>query len=1152
MVRPVDPAFDDDYAKADFKARPFRYMLHGDRDKLPWLRNEAFVIRLNKTELVQLALEAGTLSSEKEAADLELLTQAAIKAVDDGDAHLRKGTLAIMAANPEFRRLVVAKAKRIYDEDYLLKSKAEILAQDLYNSRLEDLNPREKLKVYRQARDDLGLVDQDGRLAPNNEEVAEGNKSRNSSLTPDQQLNIRSRNVQELLMENLDRAVLAHSIVIGHSTSKDSPKMIATPGGSTHARHTETLNQFGQHSYKDWHQHIVPYHGDPNTLVDKFTNPPAARYFTNATPAQLSMLQPLLRFFIQDNRGNSQEIYFPDYTDANNLSNLATMRASSTDDLLKSRKKRGTDVGIKSFEWNYQNIHEGDRVIEASLQLHFGSLMELVNEDYLQFLFLNGDPNAFARPLAEREADETPHERLIRLEERLAEIEAAAKRVPNPRKYKDPEGNEHIISDGQSRDTASVLQEPANAPKKDFRQLKVICGWSVPKGSQDQLYTLFEGGSTNSRRKKLEQFLEGVRATQQAIVLNLTDYDVSFEQDGRTTLTISFVGSADSYFASNESCVLGSANADQREQLNKKDITLGTEQIDEIPAKLYGGPGGGFIASRILMGSGSDRFMKINLNDIRAEFALLKTKSEILKLRAALPGYDKGSEAESKALDERLKGTFYLDSLVKKRLAAERYSQFLNRLTHNDLSSNFAGYNIALLCAQVVTRIKRQDPQTGLGDVSSEVVFLPYGSENSHVSAAGGKGTHGPTGFLDVALEQQRKRLQLFAAMYEAIKKDDKTQYKLNRDKLRKEIRNTFDRERSSYHGTAGVTGDLWVYNVFYIRLGDLLVLAAENADMRQDIQMIIGTLDRLSAGGDSDLDMYNSRFISIYDIPIALDYFNQWMLDKVIYPGRQQWPWRNFLDDIITLATTLLNFNTTRNARLNLGYTLYTSSRSLPGHFPDLFKWGQAGVHHADGSQNYVGDTAILTESHLDRFPFDNELARALRSRNIASNAVLSAGAERYLHVRRPISYYILFSRDTSLRGRRGIREEDERDGIYHYTLGAERGLAKSFNFKKQEQPFYREMKISELNVRGFSQALIIPQNLQLELVGNNLHKNGDIIYVDSRALLGQYANHVLALGGYYGVYRSDHEITPQGFVTTLYCIFMRHTLPNEPQTGS
>lgn len=1127
---------------AELKAQPFRYLLNGDRDKLPWLGNESFVIRLSKTELAQLALEASAATEdEADSAQLESMAQAAFQGVDDGNDEQRRMALTVMAQNPEFRRLMVAKAKKEYDEDILLKSVAERIAKDRYNRRVEDLNPAEKLKVYRQARDDLELVDQDGRLAPNNEEVEEGNASRNSSLTPDQQLNIRSRNVQELLMENLDRAVLAHSIVIGNSTSKDSPNIIATPGGSMDSRHTDTLNQFGQKSYKDWHQHIVPYHGEPNTLVDKFTNPPQARYFTNATPAQLSMLQPLLRFFIQDNRGNSQEIYFPDYTDANNLSNLATMRASSTDDLLKSRKKRGTDVGIKSFEWNYQNIHEGDRVIEATLQLHFGSLMELVNEDYLQFLFLNGDPNAFARPLAEREADETPHERLIRLEERLAEIEAAAKRVPG--------GEKKYFSYG-SRDTASVLQEPANAPKKDFRQLKVICGWSVPKGSQDQLYTLFEGGSTSSRRKKLEQFLEGVRATQQAIVLNLTDYDVSFEQDGRTTLTISFVGSADSYFASNESCVLGSANADQREQLNKKDILLGTDQIDEIPAKFYRGPGSGFIASRIFLAA-ADRSMNINLNDVRAEFALLKTKSEILKLRAALPGYDKGSEAESKALDERLKGTFYLDSLVKKRLAAERYSQFLNRLTHNESLSNFAGYNIALLCAQVVTRIKRQDPQTGLGDVSSEVVFLPYGAENSYVSAAGGEGTHGPTGFLDVALEQQRKRLQLFAAMYEAIKKDDKTQYKLNRDKLRKEIRNTFDRERSSYHGNS-VTDGTWVYNIFYIRLGDLLVLAAENADMRQDIQMIIGTLDQFSAGGDSDLDMYNSRFISIYDIPIALDYFNQWMLDKVIYPGRQQWPWRNFLDDIITLATTLLNFNTTRNARLNLGYTLYTSSRSLPGHFPDLFKWGMSDVHHADGSQNYVGDTAILTESHLDRFPFDNELARALRSRNIASNAVLSAGAQRYLHVRRPISYYILFSRDTSLRGRRGIREEDERDGIYHYTLGAERGLAKSFNFKKQEQPFYREMKISELNVRGFSQALIIPQNLQLELVGNNLHKNGDIIYVDSRALLGQYANHVLALGGYYGVYRSDHEITPQGFVTTLYCIFMRHTLPNEPQTGS
>ena len=119
--------------------------------------------------------------------------------------------------------------------------------------------------------------------------------------------------------------------------------------------------------------------------------------FIQATPAQIASLMPILRFYMVDNKGNEDEIYFADHTSAANTIKLANQRrAGDIQRALPAKNKRGNNVGIQSFTWDYNNKHEGDKVIEASLQLYFGDLTELMNGNYLQFLFTTGlsEPSA--------------------------------------------------------------------------------------------------------------------------------------------------------------------------------------------------------------------------------------------------------------------------------------------------------------------------------------------------------------------------------------------------------------------------------------------------------------------------------------------------------------------------------------------------------------------------------------------------------------------------------------------------------------------------------------------------------------------------------------------------------------------------------------
>jgi len=135
--------------------------------------------------------------------------------------------------------------------------------------------------------------------------------------------------------------------------------------------------------------------------------------------------------------------------------------------------------------------------------------------------------------------------------------------------------------------------------------------------------------------------------------------------------------------------------------------------------------------------------------------------------------------------------------------------------------------------------------------------------------------------------------------------------------------------------------------------------------------------------------------------------------------------------------------------------------------------------------------------------------------------------------------TYYSVFSRRLDHTNRLGVRSVDEAEGIYHYTLGADRGLAKTFNFSRQDTKYFQEMLIEASNMEDNIRALFLPQNVSIEMYGNGVHRNGDLIFVDSRAALGNWAGTKLGIGGYYRVIRSSHEISNRGYVTNLECVF-------------
>jgi hypothetical protein len=860
-----------------------------------------------------------------------------------------------------------------------------------------------------------GLADQDSREQLKERLKESAKKAQERSQPREQDLSAVIDTNQQILIRNMRTAIEASSL------KGNSITTLRSPGLSPYTK-----------------ADLISYWGPPEDLTNKMVKGPDGKHFVHATQAQLSVLEPLLRFFIVNKDGSEREVYFSDYTSEERLLKLASLRrGNSIEESLE--RQTGSNVGIQRFAWEYHNKHEGDKIVQASLDLYFGSLADLVNINYLQFLFTNGLKNPEAPPMGQEAQNVTLQQRIVALRQ---EIE---RRKP-------------FLQGGGSSEDAAETTMSEKSVKDNFRQLKVVVGWAVPKGRRSELMRLFRGGNvagfgaggrSQGPNNKLKSFLRGVKATQKILLLNLRTYDLDFAQNGSVKLSIQYVASTDNYMSKPGSDVLGSNNFSAG-NLNETEVPVSAKGID--PDKVW--PQGYLKYVQDAPGNTTASKINVQLGKLREESDLLQLE---IKLRQ-LTNEANNRVGVDKALDalrqyDKTVGELYLKA--KKELKYERYQTFLSHLIDQK--------HIYMLNATY-------DPET------KEVSVNPPSPVTSQSRDEIAK-------WLADTVKVGRKR------------KKDKL-------KQRNDESNVFQRTTGTPYMTSGNNGKSGnqVRKIVYVRLGDLLKVGMELAAMREDSNFILGSWYPSQAGvpgyDPEDTDEYEM----IYDIPISLEFFGQFFYKNVILPERDEWTFREFYTSLLSLVTQVLNRVTDYKLRIQFGWnTFSTYSNLLP-------------------------PSGIIESSYLKKI--QNSIAN-----------------EPYRQARPVNSYYVMYAKQLSHRKRSGDRKKDEKDGIYYYTIGASRGLAREFNFQAQDVPQFQAMNIEATNdqTAGLSRALVLPQNVDIEMYGNTLHRNGDMIAVDSRQALGSYANSILTLGGYYRVVKSTHTISAAGYNTTLGCVFER-----------
>jgi len=120
------------------------------------------------------------------------------------------------------------------------------------------------------------------------------------------------------------------------------------------------------------------------------------------------------------------------------------------------------------------------------------------------------------------------------------------------------------------------------------------------------------------------------------------------------------------------------------------------------------------------------------------------------------------------------------------------------------------------------------------------------------------------------------------------------------------------------------------------------------------------------------------------------------------------------------------------------------------------------------------------------------------------------------------------------------GNYRADREMGIYHFIVGADRGLLKEATFNRMDAPYLREARIDRNRIAGAEQLREL-YNVNLSLYGAPILKPGQLIYVTPSPLgfgdprSKNSVSRYLGIGGYHMVISVQSVVDSQGYSTKV-----------------
>jgi hypothetical protein len=277
------------------------------------------------------------------------------------------------------------------------------------------------------------------------------------------------------------------------------------------------------------------------------------------------------------------------------------------------------------------------------------------------------------------------------------------------------------------------------------------------------------------------------------------------------------------------------------------------------------------------------------------------------------------------------------------------------------------------------------------------------------------------------------------------------------------------------------------------------------------------------------------TSFCSIGDIPISLNYFTEFLTEKVLSKEQAYYPITNFIKDITNeLIRNFINndscfsFNTKQRVRLNSSVI--------------------TGFNCADKPKLYKDDITYYIDTHSDPTTNKDKMAqygvgnvfnlsdpKARRIKPVINVSGPSRLPVDLAQPNREINYYVFYAgRAYPVEKMQGNEEQDAKDGIFHYILGKDRGIVKNISLDRTDMTGLKELRFEQEGFDGLTQLREV-YNANIDCLLNMHTFPGTYIYVDPRGFSPEMRKDEngndftqFGIGGYYMITRSEHSIGP------------------------
>lgn len=667
-----------------------------------------------------------------------------------------------------------------------------------------------------------------------------------------------------------------------------------------------------------------------------------------------------------------------------------------------------------------------------------------------------------------------------------------------------------------------ILRNRQTDPEKhdsDYYEVKLVVGYENPNQS-------IKGGLSRDLNEQ-----------QVTLILYLLDYNIAFEQNGIIELTLDYQGAVQSklekplkYNIFKEQALVPDTGIEAKIAGHERDISTINDRLTQKQKE-----------NETLEAEISDLEKQIKpLQDVidveigdplstadpltrEQEQLRFDLERQLIKKRKALANSIAGQAKISRTLGEKKGAIVSLQNEILFLTAKNRVQKF-NRIMTN-LFRKGKVYR---------TVIDKRD-------------LLLYGTQYEkkiEKEAAAAREAGDPALALQIETESDSKRRSVTAKLEDQIKSGQRAKAPIGprtEDAIRRAATAAGTRPLSEAEADALVSSNLSLNNesdavstdrgnkiIYWFYYGDLLQEAFElnNVTSKMKDDNIVPALGGFLLKDRNTVPMVD-KLVSIPDLPITVDAFLDFFKANIINPGRDVYPCQEFIRDTVQrLVAPSVNAETF-GTQPGETKTFKVTEFQLPG-----VKAGGEYVDPLSYSSPLASSMLVPSTTFSGgRRDIDSVLKKFSKSK-LAKRPVKGI-----------FSYSIMYAIDSgqSVSWSGNVREDVKR-GIYHHYIGADRGLVKSVEFQKDQQPFIAEVQ-AERALSGGDKYTELWRNFMatINMVGNSMYYPGQYLYINPTvAGLGnpKYANSLsrkLGLGGYYLVLNVTNSISNNQWSTQV-----------------